>query len=222
MRHFERRVAHLARLVAEYGAQQTLLGREVGFALRRDLTDENIARIDLRAYANDTVLVEVFERLGADVGNVARDFLRAELGVARFGLVFIDMNRSKYVVLGNALADKDSVLVVVSFPAHKSDEHVFAERELGLRRGMSVRKHLPRSHAFALAHYRTLVNARALVRADELFKYIHLRLAVVFLDDNTLRVHVIDNARRARDNHYARVVRNLVLDTRTHDRRFRL
>ena len=47
--NLERGIAHLARLLAEYRAQQTLLGGQVGLALRGDLADQNIACGDLCA-----------------------------------------------------------------------------------------------------------------------------------------------------------------------------
>ena len=75
-------VLHLAGLLAEDRAQQPLLGGELGLALGRDLADQDVARLDLGADVDDAVLVEVLERLLADVGDVAGDLLGPELGVA--------------------------------------------------------------------------------------------------------------------------------------------
>ena len=47
VRDLERGVAHFAGLFAEYGAQQPLLGGQVGLALGRDLADEYVAAPDL-------------------------------------------------------------------------------------------------------------------------------------------------------------------------------
>ena len=57
--HLERGVAHLAGLLAEDGAQQALLGRELRLALRRDLAHQHVAREHLGADADDAVGVEV-------------------------------------------------------------------------------------------------------------------------------------------------------------------
>ena len=78
-RHAQRRVAHVARLLAEDRAQQALLGRELGLALRRDLADQDVVGLDLGADAHDARLVEVLERLLADVRDVARDLLLPSL-----------------------------------------------------------------------------------------------------------------------------------------------
>ena len=82
MRHLEGGIAHLACLLAEDRAQQALLRSQIGLALGRDLADQNIAGVDLRADADDAALVEVLESVLADVGNVARDLLGAELSIA--------------------------------------------------------------------------------------------------------------------------------------------
>ena len=58
-RHLERRVLHVLRLLTEDRGQQLLFRRELGLALRRDLADENVARLDVRANANDSALVEI-------------------------------------------------------------------------------------------------------------------------------------------------------------------
>ena len=44
----QRRVLHVAGLLAEDRAEQLLFRRELGLALRRDLADEDVARLDAR------------------------------------------------------------------------------------------------------------------------------------------------------------------------------
>ena len=91
VRDAQRRVADFAGLFAEYRAQKLFFRRLVGFALRRDLSYEYVAGLDLGSDAHDAVLVEVFQRVFADVRDVARNLFGAELRVARFDLVFLDM-----------------------------------------------------------------------------------------------------------------------------------
>ena len=132
MRHLERRVADLAGLLAEDGAQEALLGGELGLALRGDLADEHVAREDLGADADDAVLVEVGQHVLADVGDLAGDLFRSELGVAGLDLVLLDVDRGQEVFLDDALGEDDRVFVVVALPRHERDEEVLAERELAL------------------------------------------------------------------------------------------
>ena len=91
-RDLERGVFHVGGLFAEDGAQQAFFRREFGFALRRDFADEDVAGLHFRADADDAVGAEVLQRFIAEVRDVARDFLRPELGVAGADFEFIDVN----------------------------------------------------------------------------------------------------------------------------------
>ena len=132
VRHLQRGVAHLTGLLTEDRAQEALLRRELGLALRRDLADEDVAGADLGADADDAALVEVLEDVLGEVRDVAGDLLGAELGVAGVDLVLLDVDRREHVVLHEALGDHDRVLVVVALPRHERHEEVLAERELAL------------------------------------------------------------------------------------------
>ena len=134
----KRGVAHVGGLFAEDGAQQLFFRRHRGFALRRHLADQNVARLHFGADIDDAGFVEVLEVFLADIGNVARDFLRPELGVARHGLEFLDMDRGEDVVAHDALGDEDGVLEVVAVPGHEGDERVLAERQLAQLRRRTV------------------------------------------------------------------------------------
>ena len=68
--HLEAGVADLAGLLTEDGAQQALLGGQLGLALRRDLADEHVAGADLGADADDAAVVEVGEDVVAQVRDV--------------------------------------------------------------------------------------------------------------------------------------------------------
>src|SRR5208283_1161472 len=78
-RAIQRSVANIAGLFAEDGAEKLLLRREGGFALGRDLADEDVAGLDHGADADDAAFVEVAQERLADVGDVAGNFLGAEL-----------------------------------------------------------------------------------------------------------------------------------------------
>src|SRR5207302_2842371 len=103
-RHAQRRVADVARLLAEDRAEELLFRRQLRLPLRRDLADEDVTRLHLGADAHDARLVEVLERLLADVRDVARDLLFTQLGVARDALELFDVDRSEDVVFDEPLA----------------------------------------------------------------------------------------------------------------------
>jgi hypothetical protein len=89
VRDLERGVANFPRLLLEDRADQLLLRRQLGLALRRDLADEQVAGADLGPDADDAAVVEVLERLLRAVRDVARDLLVAELRRARVDLVLV-------------------------------------------------------------------------------------------------------------------------------------
>src|SRR5213076_2590333 len=150
-------------LLTEDRSEEPLLGRQFGLALRRDLADEDVAGADLRPDVDDALLVEVLEGLLADVRDVAGDLLGSQLRVAGLDLVLLDVDAGEEVVLDEAVADDDRVLVVAALPAHEGDQHVAAERQLAKVRRRGVGDRLAGAHAGTDVDDGALVDARALV-----------------------------------------------------------
>ena len=219
----QRAVLHLARLLAEDRAEQSLLRRQLGLALGRDLADEDVAGPDLGADVDDAVLVEVLEGLLADVRDVARDLLGAELGVTRLDLVLLDVDAREQVVADEAVADDDRVLVVAALPAHERDEDVPAERQLAVARDELSRR-WPR---LALTRWPTstmgrwLMHVPWLVRTNFWRRYSSSSPAVG-LDPDPLGGHAGDDAAALRDDDLAGVARGALLHPGADDRRLRL
>src|SRR3712207_1261175 len=170
---------------------------------RSDLADEDGAGLDLRADADDARLVQVAEHVLADVRDVARDLLGAELRVARLDLKLLDVDGRVVVVLHQALGDEDGVLEVVAAPGHERDEHVATQGQLAPFRAGAVGDDLRLRDALADLHNRALVDAGVLVRALELRQRVdvgrHLARdgavhVVVGADDDALRVDVVHDA----------------------------
>ena len=179
VRHAQRGVFHFARLLTEDRAQQSLFRTQFRLTPRRDLADQNVVRANLGADADDPVLVEVRQALLADVRDVAGDLFRTQLGVARFGLVLLDVDRGEDVVAHQPLADQDGVLEVAAFPGHERDEHVLTERQLAILGRRRIGHDLPDLDPVALADAGPLVDAGVLIRADELPQAVDVLAAVV-------------------------------------------
>ena len=79
---------------------------------------------------DDAGFVEVLQRLFRNVRDVARDFLRPELGVAGHRLEFLDMDRGEHVVLDDALGEQDRILEIIAVPRHEGDEHIAPKRQI--------------------------------------------------------------------------------------------
>src|SRR5688572_15545508 len=218
----ERGVADVARLLAEDRAEQLLFRSELGLALRRHLADQDVARFDVGADADDAAVVEIAQVRLRHVGEVARDLFRPQLGVARLDLELLDVDGGVVVLLDHLLGDEDGVLEVVAAPRHEGDEHVPSERQLTELRARTVGEHLPLLHLLTDAHDRLLVDTGVLVRPLELGHRIDVSthfLADLILDvpltfhahDDALAVDVVDGARAARDDHRTRIARGDVL-----------
>src|SRR5262249_3638149 len=81
-RNPERGIAYVGSLLAEDGAEQLLFRRDRALALRRHLTDEDVARLHFGADIDDAGFVEVLECLFTDVRDIAGDLFLTELGIA--------------------------------------------------------------------------------------------------------------------------------------------
>ena len=192
------------------------------------LPDQDVARLDGRADADDPRFVEIAQGVLRHVRDVARDLLGPELGVAGLDVELLDVDRREEVVLDQALGDQDRVLVVVAAPGHERHQHVAAEGELTLRRAGPVREDLPPLDAGSLVDDRLLVDAGVLVGPAELGQRIDVGAELLgavsalprpALDahDDALRVDLVDDAAALGQHDRARVPRDRGLEARAHE-----
>ena len=225
-RQTQRRVAHVGSLLAEDGAKQLLFRRHRAFALRRDLADEDVARVHLGADVNDASLVEVAQRFFTDVRDVAGDVFRPQLRVAGHHLELFDVDRGEDVFLHDPLGDEDGVFVVVAVPRHERDEDVAAQRQFTQFGGRTVGDDVALGHHVTHLHQRTLVDAGVLVGTLELQQGVdvHRRLARLHVfrgaDHDTGGVHLVDDAAAAGRDGSTRVTGNRGFHAGADERRF--
>src|SRR4030095_15528944 len=164
-RNSQRGVTHLSGLLAEDRAQQLFFRRQLGFTLRRNFADENMARLDLSADANDAALLEIRERLIANVWNIAGDFFGTELGVARDALELLDVYRGINIFFYHQLAEQHSIFEVVAPPGHQRHHHVATQSKLAHFGGRSIGDDVAGFHLIADDDDRPLINTSILIRA---------------------------------------------------------
>ena len=121
------RITDFADLLIEDGTIQAFFSRKLRFSLRSDFSYKNISGSDFGSYANDPVFVDITKGVIADIRNLTGDFFGTELRIAGFALVLFNMNRSVYIIPDELFVNKDSILVVVAFPCHKSDQNILTE-----------------------------------------------------------------------------------------------
>ena len=103
VRHLQRSVADLSCLLAEDRTQQALFRCQLSLALRGHLAHQDISRANLRTNADDSPLIQILQSIIAHTGNILGDLLRSQLGVTGFRLIFLNMNRSIYIILYQTL-----------------------------------------------------------------------------------------------------------------------
>ena len=217
----QRRVFHIAGLVAEDGTEQALFRGELRLPFRRHFADENVAGADFGADADDAVLVEVAELGFRNVRNVVGGFLRPELGVAHVTDELLDVDRREFAVLHEALGDDDGVFVVGAGPGHERDEHVLTERELTAVGGGRVREQVARFDRLSDRNRRALVQHSEAVGADEVHQRIRNFFAFGVFEGDALAVGGSDNAVVSGEHEAAGIARGDALHAGADERRFR-
>ena len=117
-------ILHIARFFAEDRAQELLFGSELRLTLRGDLPNQDISWLHFRANANDPALIQVAERLFADVRDIARDVLLPQLGVARLHLELFDMDGGEGIFPHKLLADQNRILEIKAAPGHERHKDI--------------------------------------------------------------------------------------------------
>ncbi len=129
------------------------------------------------------------------------------------------MDRGEHIFHDKALVKQDSVLVVVAFPGHESDEDVLAEGYLAVLGARAVCNDVALVNALAERNDWSLVYAGALVGACKLYKLIVLYITGIVFDGDVLRIGADDLAVAFREDDNAGVNGALMLDAGCDDRR---
>ena len=187
-------VTNFTGLFTEDRAQQALFRSQLGLALGCDFTDQDISRADLSADTDDTFLIKILEGFLTDARNIAGNLFRSELGITGFTLVLFDVDRCVDIVTHKTFAQKNSVLIVVTFPGHESDQGVLSEGKLTVAGRRTVRDNLSLDNMLAGDHDRFLVVAVALIAALELGQMICASGTVFFAHNNASGIYELDNA----------------------------
>ena len=105
------------------------------------------------------------------------------------------MKRSVNVISYKVLVKKNRVLVVITFPGHKSDKSVLTERDLTLGGCGTVGNNLTLLYSLAVNNERSLVAASTLVGTLELDKIVRILASVISSDNDLCGLNVLNDAR---------------------------
>ena len=193
MRNFKRSIADFSGFLAEYRAEKSFFRGLLGVAFRRNSADENVAAVNLCSDTDNTVFVKVRKQVFSDARNVARDFFGTEFRFFRVYLIFFYMNGSVFILFYKVFVQKNRVLVVVTFPCHEADKHIFAERKFAVVGRRTVRKNLSRFNSLTLLDDDVLVDAGRLVRTEEFGCKVSVEDALIVSYENFTRICLFNN-----------------------------
>ncbi len=179
MRHLQRSIAYIPRLLAKDRPKQSLLRRKLALALGRDLSHQDVAGANLGAHADDPLVVQILQGVFAHVGDVAGYLLRTQFGVASLRLVLLNMNGREHIVAYQALRYENRVLVVAAFPGHERDQHIPPQSHFALVGRRAVGQHIADFHTLPNSYDGALVHAGTLIGAGELHETVMVEFAIV-------------------------------------------
>ena len=218
MRHFQGGIPHFSCLLTENRPKQPLLRSQFRLAFRRHFADQNITGTHLRTDTDDTVAVQIFQRIIAHARHVLCDTFRAQLCIAGFRLILFYMNGCIDILSHKPLTDQYRILIVIPFPGHKADQRILTERQFAKRRGRTVGNNFSGFYMVALFHDRLLVITVGLVTSHKLGQMVLVLLPVITDHLNDPGRHIGNRTAFSRNHTNARVHSRLLLHTCT-DRR---
>lgn len=219
VRHSKGGITDLTGLLTKDRPEELFLIGKLGFSFGSDLTDQNIARTNFGANANDSLAVQILQRFFRNIGNLAGNFLRAKLCITGIALVFLNMNGCVQVALYKVFIQKDCVLIVVAFPRHIGNDDVIAQRQLTVVSCRAICNGLSGRHPITLVYDRYLIYAGSLVGTQEFLELVAVDIPIVSSDLDRICCNIDDFAIMLRQNHNAGVAGGLVLHTGANQRR---
>src|SRR5690606_29097476 len=224
-RHAQRGVLNVAGLFTEDSTQQFFFRGQLGFALRRDLAYQNIARANFGTYVDDARLVQLVQRSLAHVGDIRGDFFWAELGITGYAGQFLNVDSGETIFLNHTLREKDGVFEVVAVPGHERDAHVLAQSQFTHIGGRTIGHDVATLNHITLAHQRTLVDAGVLVGTGVLGQVVDVDTGFASFDfiimnahNDTAGINRVDNPATTGNHTDTGVARYVALHPGTHQR----
>src|SRR5690606_24821913 len=194
--HTQGGVLHIGSLLTEDRTQQLLFRSQLGFALGRDLADQDIAGADFGTHVDNARLIQLAQGRLTDVGDIGGDFLRPQLGVAGYAGQLLDVDGGETVFLNHTFGDEDRVLEVVAVPGHEGDAHVLTQGQLAHVHGRAISQDVAGSNHVTFLHQRPLVDAGVLVGTGVLGQGVDIHtslarfhLVIIDADNDTTGVY---------------------------------
>ena len=182
MRYFQRSISYFTSFFSKDCTKKSFLCCQFCLSLRSNFADKNISCTNLSTDTDNTSLIQIFQCIITYAWNITCNFFWSELCITGFCFIFFDMNRCVNIILYKTFTKKYSILVVVTFPGHKSDQRVLTKSHLTIGGRWSVCDYLSLFNSFTFNNNRSLVVAVALVASQEFGQLISLSCLVILFN----------------------------------------
>ena len=172
-------ISYLSCLLTEDGTKKSLLCCQLSLSLWSNLSNEDITGTNLCADSDDTILIKILEDIIWQTCKISCDLLLTKLGITSLTLVFLYMNWCVYIILYKSLAEKNRILVVVTFPCHETDQWVLTKCDLSARCWRAICDNLSSLYVVTLEHDRSLVHTVTLVASCKLDDVIYILCSIL-------------------------------------------
>ena len=186
MRNTQGSISYLSRLFTKDRTKKPLLCGQLCLTLWRHLTHKDVTGTNLCTDTDDTLFIQVFQRVVTHSRYVSGNFFWSQFGISRLCLIFGNMNGSIDVLLYQPLTQKYRILVVITLPGHKSDQRVLSESNLSAGSRRSVSDNLSFLNLISFGYNRSLVHTGSLVTADKFSKLVFIFVSIFFLNQNAV------------------------------------
>ena len=164
MWHTQRAITNFAGFFTKDGSQQTFFCSQLSFAFRRNLTNKDIARTYFCSDTDNPAFIKIFQCFFGNVGNITGNFFLAKLSITGITIIFFDMDRCKDIRFDQIFAQQNSILVVIAFPRHISNNYIVSKRQFTMISRRAICQHLLLNYFIAFIDDRTLIDTSSLIR----------------------------------------------------------
>ena len=167
MRYFKRSISYFTGFLTEDRTKQSFFSCKFCLSLRSNLTYQDISGADFCSDTDDSSFIQILQCIITNTWNVACDLFWSKLCITCFCFIFFNMNRSIYIILHQSFTKQNSILVVVTFPCHESDQRVLSKSKFTIRCRWSICNNLAFFDSISFEDDWSLVITVALVTSLE-------------------------------------------------------
>ena len=183
VRDSQRGISYFSGFFAENSTEQSLFCCQFCLSLWCYFSYQNISGTNLSTNADDSLLIQIFQCVITHARYISCNLFCTKFGISCFCFIFINVYGCIYIFLHQTLTQKNSILVVVTFPGHKSDQRVLSKSNLSAGSRWSVCDNLSFFNFIAFCHDWSLVHTGTLVASYKLSQFVLIHIAI-FLTDN--------------------------------------